>query len=204
LRFALVASPFFAFVAAAANETVTYSYDALGRLTAQSTTGTVNNGNSTTVGYDQAGNRVCYSTTVAAATSNCQNVTGGGSTGGGSTGGGSSGGATLWSSGIISGTWSFCYITCSYYNGYLSGLMGSLTNTAYGSYTVSGVYNVGGSVIFYLSGSTIPPNSGWTSITVPGIGTLNRASATYATGTTYATWTWAAAGTVASGTVTVQ
>jgi hypothetical protein len=195
LRFAVVVAPLWAFVAASANETVSYSYDALGRLTAQSTAGSVNNANSTTVGYDLAGNRVCYSTTVGVGNNNCQSVAGGG---------GSTGGGATWSSTLSSGAWSFCYITCTYYNGYLAGLMGSMSNTAYSGYTVSGVYNVGGSIIFYLSGTAIPPNSGWTSITIPGIGTLNRTSATYATGTTYATWTWPSAGTVASGTVTVQ
>ncbi|HEX8225553.1 MAG TPA: Calx-beta domain-containing protein [Allosphingosinicella sp.] len=46
--------------AAEAAETITYSYDALGRLTASSTTGTVNNGVSTGIGYDSAGNRTTY------------------------------------------------------------------------------------------------------------------------------------------------
>jgi hypothetical protein len=54
------------FAAAEAGETVTYSYDALGRLTATSTTGTVNNGVSTSLGYDPAGNRSTYAVTGAA------------------------------------------------------------------------------------------------------------------------------------------
>lgn len=45
---------------AEAGETITYSYDALGRLTATSSSGTVNNGVSTAVGYDPAGNRSSY------------------------------------------------------------------------------------------------------------------------------------------------
>ena len=43
-----------------AGETTTYSYDALGRLTATSTTGTVNNGVATGIAYDPAGNRSSY------------------------------------------------------------------------------------------------------------------------------------------------
>jgi hypothetical protein len=46
--------------AAEGGETITYRYDALGRLTATSTSGTVNNGVSTAVGYDPAGNRSSY------------------------------------------------------------------------------------------------------------------------------------------------
>jgi opacity protein-like surface antigen len=49
--------------AAQAAETVTYSYDALGRLTATSSSGTVNAGVATSVGYDPAGNRSSYSVT---------------------------------------------------------------------------------------------------------------------------------------------
>lgn len=57
----LLAMSTMAFAAAAqAGETVTYTYDALGRLTATSTTGSVNNGVSTAVGYDPAGNRSSY------------------------------------------------------------------------------------------------------------------------------------------------
>ncbi|HEX8620988.1 MAG TPA: Calx-beta domain-containing protein [Allosphingosinicella sp.] len=63
--------------AAGAAETVTYSYDALGRLTATSTTGTVNNGATTAIGYDPAGNRSSYTAGVGGA------VGGGGGGGGG-------------------------------------------------------------------------------------------------------------------------
>jgi hypothetical protein len=51
--------------AAGASETVTYSYDALGRLTATSSSGTVNNGVATAIGYDAAGNRSTYAVTGA-------------------------------------------------------------------------------------------------------------------------------------------
>jgi hypothetical protein len=50
-----------AFAAGAkAGETITYAYDALGRLVATSSSGTSNNGLTTSLGYDSAGNRACY------------------------------------------------------------------------------------------------------------------------------------------------
>jgi hypothetical protein len=51
--------------AASASEAVTYTYDALGRLTAVSSSGTVNNGVATSLGYDPAGNRSSYAVTGA-------------------------------------------------------------------------------------------------------------------------------------------
>lgn len=45
---------------ALAGDTVTYIYDALGRLVATSTSGTVNNGLTTSASYDAAGNRSNY------------------------------------------------------------------------------------------------------------------------------------------------
>lgn len=51
--------------AAEAEETTTYSYDALGRLVATSSSGTVNDGIATSVGYDPAGNRSTYTVTGA-------------------------------------------------------------------------------------------------------------------------------------------
>lgn len=46
---------------ALATETITYTYDELGRLVTLATTGTVNNGEGVTVSYDEAGNRITYS-----------------------------------------------------------------------------------------------------------------------------------------------
>jgi YD repeat-containing protein len=43
-----------------AGTTMTYTYDALGRLTATSNSGTVNNGAAMTTTYDAADNRVTY------------------------------------------------------------------------------------------------------------------------------------------------
>lgn len=45
---------------AQASSTTTYTYDALGRLVATSTTGTVNNGVTTSTSYDPADNRTTY------------------------------------------------------------------------------------------------------------------------------------------------
>jgi hypothetical protein len=43
-----------------AAETITYEYDALGRLTKKTSAGTVNTGKKVTVCYDAAGNRKVY------------------------------------------------------------------------------------------------------------------------------------------------
>jgi YD repeat-containing protein len=45
---------------AAASDTVTYTYDALGRLVAVSTSGGPNNGQTVSTAYDPAGNRASY------------------------------------------------------------------------------------------------------------------------------------------------
>lgn len=49
---------------AAASETITYSYDALGRLVQVTRAGTVNNGASATYTYDPANNRTNVTTTA--------------------------------------------------------------------------------------------------------------------------------------------
>lgn len=49
-----------------AASTTTYTYDALGRLTNASTTGTVNNGAQMSTTYDPADNRVTYQVTGSA------------------------------------------------------------------------------------------------------------------------------------------
>jgi uncharacterized protein RhaS with RHS repeats len=51
--------------AANASETVTYTYDALGRLVTVAHSGSVNNGQQTTYGYDSADNRTNVTTTGA-------------------------------------------------------------------------------------------------------------------------------------------
>lgn len=50
-------------IPANASETVTYSYDALGRLVASSTSGGPNDGVATSTQFDPAGNRTNYSVT---------------------------------------------------------------------------------------------------------------------------------------------
>ena len=62
----LLASLGFVAAPALAGETTTYSYDALGRLTGSSSTGTVNNGLNTAIQYDAAGNRTNYTVTGSA------------------------------------------------------------------------------------------------------------------------------------------
>ena len=59
-RLLLAASAIAIADASEAGETVTYTYDALGRLTATSSSGAVNNGVATSIGYDPAGNRSNY------------------------------------------------------------------------------------------------------------------------------------------------
>lgn len=51
-----------------ASETATYSYDALGRLTATTMSGTLNVGQTSIVSFDAANNRTCLSTSTAAST----------------------------------------------------------------------------------------------------------------------------------------
>lgn len=51
-------------------ETVTYSYDELGRLKSSLVSGGPNNGNNTVICYDKAGNRVQYVSAVASG-ANC-------------------------------------------------------------------------------------------------------------------------------------
>lgn len=56
-RTALALAALTASTALPASETITYTYDALGRLVNASTSGTVNNGLTTSTAYDPAGNR---------------------------------------------------------------------------------------------------------------------------------------------------
>lgn len=54
--------------AASASETISYSYDELGRLLSSSSSGSVNNGVASTTSYDSAGNRTNYSVTGSSGT----------------------------------------------------------------------------------------------------------------------------------------
>lgn len=57
--------------AAQANETITYTYDALGRLVAAQHSGTVNNGRADSLCYDAAGNRALYKSSPAGSMTAC-------------------------------------------------------------------------------------------------------------------------------------
>ncbi len=57
--------------AAEASETVTYTYDALGRLVAVQHGGTVNNGRADSLCYDPAGNRTQYRSSAAGGLADC-------------------------------------------------------------------------------------------------------------------------------------
>ncbi len=54
-----------------ASETVTYTYDALGRLVSASSAGTVNNGLANSLCYDAAGNRTQYRSSAAGSLADC-------------------------------------------------------------------------------------------------------------------------------------
>lgn len=68
MKLVMVACAFLFAPAAVAQETTTYSYDALGRLRTTSTTGGQNNGTTNQVEFDRAGNRTNYTTTGATGT----------------------------------------------------------------------------------------------------------------------------------------
>ncbi|MDP5278261.1 hypothetical protein Q9Q95_04935 [Sphingomonas sp. DG1-23] len=68
MKLVIITCAFLLAPAAAAQETTTYDYDALGRLEKTSTTGGQNNGTVNQVQFDKAGNRVNYTTTGATGT----------------------------------------------------------------------------------------------------------------------------------------
>ncbi|MBO9602852.1 MAG: hypothetical protein J7496_10140, partial [Novosphingobium sp.] len=113
-----------------------------------------------------------------------------------------------WSATLTAGEYE-CALRCTD-DGYIAGTTGSMTNTSYGSYQITGVYveTVSHSVeiILSMSGSAVPPNSGWTSIIIPGVGTFTRTSANYSSVGTTARWDWVGAigDDVTNGTVTIQ
>ncbi|MEM8918912.1 MAG: hypothetical protein AAGE37_08645 [Pseudomonadota bacterium] len=61
---------------AMATETVTYTYDELGRLVRTQQSGTVNNGVDTQIDYDAAGNRTDYDVTGSSGTGSDTGATG--------------------------------------------------------------------------------------------------------------------------------
>ena len=119
--------------------------------------------------------------------------------------------AAGWSSTITSGIWSFCYTFCVYtVRGYDPSLsIGSMANTNYNGFNINELESSTlGFIVLGETGPSSPPNSGWTSITIPGVGTLQRSAATYSTSTTNgvysAYWRWTSSAIVVSGTVTIQ
>ena len=56
---------------AIASETITYTYDALGRLVVTKSTGSINNNQTHSICYDKAGNRVNYSANSTGVSASC-------------------------------------------------------------------------------------------------------------------------------------
>ena len=91
------------------------------------------------------------------------------------------------------GYWAPTYATYGGSTFLVSAGVGSLSTTTFNGYTITGINSssVGADVYLTMTGSSgPPPNSGWTSITIPGSGTLQRASACYSTSGNTATWDW--------------
>lgn len=115
----------------------------------------------------------------------------------------------IWASTLTAGSWSNCSIYfCVNYTGYMPP-NGAMSTTQYGNLTITNLATDSwGFVGFTLSGSSAPANSGWTSITIPGLGTFARSAGGYSTSGNTASWSWIQPGTtvlpVTSGTVTIQ
>lgn len=54
-----------------ANETLSYTYDALGRLIITKSTGSTNNNEARSICYDKAGNRITYNANTSGAAAAC-------------------------------------------------------------------------------------------------------------------------------------
>ncbi len=130
---------------ASASETVTYTYDELGRLIRTSQTGTVNNGVVTDIDYDAAGNRTDYDVTGSNGSGTDDGVTGSPGSGGGET------------------PPSFAVSNANAVEG------GSLTFTVTKSATTTGTYAINWSTAngSALNGSDYTGNSGLLSFTGP-------------------------------------
>ena len=99
------------------------------------------------------------------------------------------------------------------YDGFIDAFIGSVSPTTFayaGGATIVALYTFGdwfnntGDFNFNLVG--YQPNSGWTDMIVPGLGTFSRASASYTWNGTYTYWQWyfdTPTNTVSSCTVTV-
>ena len=171
---------------ATAQEVVPYSYDAIGRLTeGQVSTGPKAN-NDMRIAYDAAGNRTCFGTTLGVVNSLC--IAGG-------NGGGSGGGSGPWSSTLTAGTYQRCIDVGPYVGyvcfsgvGYLPPNGGAMSNVSYNGATITSLVSANGHLSLTINGASAPSNSGWTTITVPGVGAQSRSSATYTTSGTASIW----------------
>jgi hypothetical protein len=194
-----------------ASDTTTYVYDVLGRLIGTSVSGGPNNGIGTAFCLDAAGNRTTYSSgpgTMACGNGGTPNPT-----------------PTptptptpvlpanaIWATTLVSGTYAQYDYDNNFeldFTGYSGGELGSISASSFDGYQV---YTIDkdqyGDVYFSLIGpSGPPPNDGWTSISIPGIGTFNRISGAYLASGHISTWEWQiASGTtspITSGTVVV-
>lgn len=87
-----------------------------------------------------------------------------------------------------------CFDTGAGYNytgadGYTAGSISDGTFNPAGGATIQVLdYNNTGKVEFQVAGSVA--NSGWTSLDIGGVMTLNRADATFTTSSGYVTWSW--------------
>ena len=114
---------------------------------------------------------------------------------------------TAWTATLTAGTKTSCIqlFVCITSNGYIQDSIGSLSNTNYAGFTISTICSGLGIIGITMNGSVAPTNSGWNSITIPGVGTLTRASATFSSSGASSTWSWPNnPATVTSGTVTIQ
>lgn len=111
-----------------------------------------------------------------------------------------------WLSSLTSGSFTqYTDTDTYYYDGYAPTFpMGTMSNTAFNSFTISSLFHTSGSISLSMSGSATPPNSGWTSITIPGVGMLNRSAASYSASGNGATWSWANSNAITSGTVVIR
>ncbi|QZP09152.1 Calx-beta domain-containing protein [Caenibius sp. WL] len=120
-----------------------------------------------------------------------------------------------WTANLTVGSTSCSSQFCSISRGYSqTSAIGSLSNTTFGAYTITAISQTVSSgsptgpylTTLQMTGSTSPPNSGWSTITIPGIGTLNRSGASYSGGSgTGASWMWySVPGAIASGAVIIQ
>lgn len=189
----------------------TYTYDALGRLIGVSITGGPDAGINTATCFDAAGNRAQYSTGVGVVPCG--------------SGGAPIGTPTptptptpvptptptptqpaLWSATLTSGSFGTCDDNgCTDWFGYYPGWsMGALSNTNFNGNTVQMVKYQSGELDLYMAGpSAPPPNSGWTSIYVPGIGLLTRSSAMYMVNGKSGIWIWGTYNQISSGTISI-